>query len=155
MTATRDKTAHALAQSVRQLINAGAFAEVVQAVELNVLTAQSGSASIAKLAAGRSAVQSALTSLVATWSSEFSALGNSVFALQLAAIKDAVARTESEATQTEVVWTGPKVEGSYLRATRQVVQDIISAAQSELLVVGYWLVHPEQFIFQPTACGCS
>lgn len=145
MKATRDKTAHTLAQSVRQLINAGAFSEVIQAVESNALTAQSGSASIAKLAAGRSAVQSALTSLIATWSGEFSALGNSVFALQLAAIKDAVAQTESEATQTEVVWTGPKVEGSYLRATRQVVQDIISAAQSELLVVGYWLAGKEDY----------
>lgn len=145
MTATRDKTAHTLAQSVRQLINAGAFAEVIQAVESNAVTAQSGSASIARLAAGRSSVQGALTSLIATWSGEFSALGNSVFALQLAAIKDAVAQTESEATQTEVVWTGPKVEGSYLRATRQVVQDIISAAQSELLVVGYWLAGKEDY----------
>ena len=145
MTATRDKTAHTLAQSVRQLINAGAFAEVIQAVELNMLKAQSGAASIAKLAAGRIAVQGALTSLIATWSGEFSALGNSVFALQLAAIKDAVAQTESETTRTEVVWTGPKVEGSYLRATRQVVQDIISAAQSELLVVGYWLAGKEDY----------
>jgi cardiolipin synthase len=145
MTATRDKTAHALAQSVRQLINARAFAQVIQAVELNVLTARSGSASIAKLAAGRSVVQGALTSLVAIWSAEFSALRNSVFALQLATIKVAVIQTESEATQTEVVWTGPKVEGSYLRATRQVVQDIISAAQSELLVVGYWLAGKEDY----------
>lgn len=145
MTATREKTAHTLAQSVRQLINAGAFSEAIQAIELNVLTAQSGSASIAKLAAGRSAVQGALTSLIVIWSGEFSAFGNSIFALQLAAIKDAVAQTENEATQTEVVWTGPKVEGSYLRATRQVVQDIISAAQSELLVVGYWLAGKEDY----------
>lgn len=145
MTASGDKTAHTFAQSVRQLINAGAFAEVIQAVELNMLTAQSGPASIAKLAAGRSAVQGALTSLIAMWSGEFSALVNSVFALQLAAIKDAVAQTESETTRTEVVWTGPKVEGSYLRATRQVVQDIISTAQYELLVVGYWLAGKEDY----------
>jgi phosphatidylserine/phosphatidylglycerophosphate/cardiolipin synthase-like enzyme len=130
---------------VRQLINAGAFAEVIQAVDSDVLTAQSGSSSIAKVAAGRSAVQSALTSLIAAWSGEFSALGNAVFALQLAAMKDAVVNAESEATQTEVVWTGPKVEGSYLRATRQVVQDIISAAESELLVVGYWLAGKEDY----------
>lgn len=145
MTATRDKTAHSLAQSVRQLINAGAFTEVIQAVDSDMLTSQSGSSSIAKVAAGRSAVQGALTNLIATWSGEFSALSNPVFALQLAAMKDAVAQTESEATQTEVVWTGPKVEGSYLRATRQVVQDIISAAESELLVVGYWLAGKEDY----------
>lgn len=145
MSATRDKTAHTLAHSVRQLINAGTFSEVIVAVESHALTAQSGAASIAKLAAGRSAVQGALTSLIATWTREFAVLGNPAFALQLSAIKDAVAQTESEATQTEVVWTGPKVEGSYLRATRQVVQDIISAAQAELLVVGYWLAGKEDY----------
>ena len=143
MTAIGDKTAGTLALSVRQLINAGALAEVIQAVASKALIAQSGSLSIAKLAAGRSTVQSALTSLVATWSGEFSAVGNSAFALQLTAIKEAVALTESESTQTEVVWTGPKVEGSYLRATRQVVQDIILEAYFELLVVGYWLAGKE------------
>jgi phosphatidylserine/phosphatidylglycerophosphate/cardiolipin synthase-like enzyme len=145
MSATRIQAARTLAQSVRQLINAGAFAEVIAAVESGVLTTQSGAASIAKLAAGRGAVQSTLTSLTACWAAEFTALSNPEFALQLAALKEAVLLTESEATQTEVVWTGPKVEGSYLRATRQVVQDIISAARSELLVVGYWLAGKEDY----------
>lgn len=145
MSANRDKSAYALAQAVRQLMNAGAFAEVLSGVESGVLTAQSGSATIAKLAAGRGAVQNALSNVIAIWASNFSALANSAFALQLAALKEAVLLTEGEATQTEVVWTGPKVEGSYLRATRQVVQDIISAAQSELLVVGYWLAGKEDY----------
>ncbi|RZI44487.1 hypothetical protein EGT07_03455 [Herbaspirillum sp. HC18] len=143
MFVARDNAAIALAQSVRQLINDGAFAEVIAAVESGALTAHSGSASIATLAAGRSAVQSALSNLIARWAGEFAALSNTLFALQLVALKEAVYLTESEATQTEVVWTGPKVEGSYLRATRQVVQDIIAAAQSELLVVGYWLAGKE------------
>ena len=145
MSATRVEAAHTLAQSVHQLINAGAFAEVIAAVESSVLTAQSGAARIAKLAAGRGAVQSALTSLIACWAGEFTTLSNPAFALQLAALKEAVILTESEAIQTEVVWTGPRVDGSYLRATRQVVQDIISAAQSELLVVGYWLAAKEDY----------
>ncbi|EPL15716.1 DISARM system phospholipase D-like protein DrmC [Pseudomonas sp. CF161] len=145
MPAIRDKAAHNLAESVRQLINAGALAEVIAAVASNILTAQSGPATIAKFAAGRGAVQSALSNLIATWAIELIALSNSAFALQLAALKEAVLLTEREATQTEVVWSGPKVEGSYLRATRQVVQDIISAAQSELLVVGYWLAGVEDY----------
>ncbi len=44
---------------------------------------------------------------------------------------------------TEVVWTGPPVQGTYLRATRQVVQDLIHGATSDLLVVGYWLAGSE------------
>jgi cardiolipin synthase A/B len=145
VTTTSDKTAHALAQSVRQLINAGAFAEVIHAVESNTLTAQSGSASIAKLAAGRSAVQGALTSLIATWSVEFSTLSNNTFTRYLEAMYDAVLLTEAEAIRTEVVWTGPKTAGSYLRTTRQVVQDIIARSQSDLLVVGYWLAGKEDY----------
>jgi phosphatidylserine/phosphatidylglycerophosphate/cardiolipin synthase-like enzyme len=39
----------------------------------------------------------------------------------------------------QVVWTGPKVEGSYLRATREVVRELLRGAQAELLVVGYWI----------------
>ncbi len=145
MSADKEKSALALAQAVRQLMNAGAIAEVLSGVYSGVLTAQSGSATIAKFAAGRAAVQSALSTLIAVWISEFSAQSSAAFALQLVALKEAVQLTESEATQTEVVWTGPKVEGSYLRATRQVVQDIISAAQSELLVVGYWLAGKEDY----------
>ncbi|MDR6948460.1 phosphatidylserine/phosphatidylglycerophosphate/cardiolipin synthase-like enzyme [Pseudomonas sp. 2957] len=142
---TKNKTAYTLAQNVRALINAGSFAEVIVALESGELTSQSGSASIAKLAAGRGTVQSALSSLITIWTFEFTALSSAAFALQLIALKEAVLLTESEATKTEVVWTGPKVEGSYLRATRQVVQDIISAAQFELLVVGYWLAGKEDY----------
>ncbi|MDN3556615.1 DISARM system phospholipase D-like protein DrmC [Halomonas maura] len=145
MSSPRGKSAHSTAQSVRQLINAGAFDEVIRALDSGVLTSESGAATIAKLAAGRGAVDRALRELVSNWASHFASLDNSDFALQLETIKEAVALTDGEATQTEVVWTGPKVEGSYLRATRQVVQDIISAAHSELLVVGYWLAGKEDY----------
>jgi hypothetical protein len=40
---------------------------------------------------------------------------------------------------TQVVWTGPKVEGSFLRATREVVRELLRGARAELLVVGYWI----------------
>jgi cardiolipin synthase len=145
LTATRDKTARALALSVHKLIDAGAFAEVIHAVESSAITAQSGSASIAKLAAGRSAVQGALSSLIASWSSEFSTLSNNKFARYLEALYEAVSLTEAEAIRTEVVWTGPKTGDSYLRTTRQVVQDIIASTHSDLLVVGYWLAGKEDY----------
>ena len=143
MSASNDSVAKSLAQSVRQLINAGAFGEVISAIESGLLTTQSGSVSIAKLAAGRTGVQAALTRLIRSWSELFDSQSDAEFAVQLAALKEAVVLTASEATPTEVVWSGPKVEGSYLRATRQVVQDIIAAAQTELLVVGYWLAGKE------------
>lgn len=59
----------------------------------------------------------------------------------------AILRTTQAATSalrhrtpaTEVVWTGPRVNGSFLRATREVVREILRRAQRELLVVGYWI----------------
>ena len=39
----------------------------------------------------------------------------------------------------EVVWTGPRASTSFLRATRQVVLDVLQGATSELLVVGCWI----------------
>lgn len=145
MTAPGDKTAHALALSVHQLINAGAFADAIHAVYSNTLTAKSGSASIAKLAAGRIAVHDALTSLIAMWSRDFSSLSNNTFALYLESLYEAISLTEAESIRTEVVWTGPKTGDSYLRTTRQVVQDIIASSQSDLLLVGYWLAGKEEY----------
>jgi phosphatidylserine/phosphatidylglycerophosphate/cardiolipin synthase-like enzyme len=40
---------------------------------------------------------------------------------------------------TQVVWTGPKVEGSFLRSTREVLREILRGAQRDLLVIGYWI----------------
>ncbi len=145
MPTERDSTAEILARSVIQIINAGAFAEVLAAVKSGVLSTQSSSATLAKLAAGRVVVRNALSDAVAIWASEFSTLSNKTFALNLEALHEAVSLMDAEAIRTEVVWTGPKIGDSYLRTTRQVVQDIISASQSDLLVVGYWLAGKEDY----------
>ena len=44
------------------------------------------------------------------------------------------------AHDVDVVWTGPEVSGSQARRTEAVVKEIISGADKELLIVGYWLV---------------
>ena len=45
----------------------------------------------------------------------------------------------SNVARTELVWTGPKDSSSHLRATRQVVLDIIDNTHNNLLLVGYWI----------------
>ena len=40
----------------------------------------------------------------------------------------------------DTVWTGPEVSGSEVRRTEAVVNEILSSASSDLLIVGYWLV---------------
>ena len=57
----------------------------------------------------------------------------------LRAAADAVRRERRGAPRMEVVWTGPRASTSFLRATRQVVLDVLQGAASELLVVGCWI----------------
>lgn len=121
------------------LVNAGALADVVAALRADRLRKTSGAATVGSVASGRTGVASVIRALLLLWESDHPSLEGSSFAGLIEAIADG-ARAEREASPTtEVVWTGPKVEGSYLRATRQVVQDLIQGAQEELLVVGYWI----------------
>ncbi|HFD86747.1 MAG TPA: hypothetical protein ENJ35_03615 [Gammaproteobacteria bacterium] len=47
---------------------------------------------------------------------------------------------QDRAHAVDVVWTGPEVAGSEARRTEAVVNEILASAESELLIVGYWLV---------------
>ncbi len=47
---------------------------------------------------------------------------------------------QSRAHTVDTVWTGPDVSGSEVRRTEAVVNEILAGANTELLIVGYWLV---------------
>lgn len=128
---------------VRRLIDAGALEDVCKALISGALNPKSTSPVLGAIATGRDAVRETIVTLQTLWRTDFQALDGPNLCLVLRAIADAINQEWHRSTQTEVVWTGPKVAGSYLRATRQVVQDIIDGAQSELLVVGYWIAAPE------------
>jgi len=134
-----------LAPTVLRLIDAGAFPSTVEALRSGRLGQRSGPATIGAVASGRPGVTTTLQGLQRLWSARYSATDGPGFADVLEAVAEGAKLERTAHPTTEVVWTGPKVEGSYLRATRQVVQDIISGAQQELLVVGYWIAgHGDQ-----------
>lgn len=138
-----ENAAKKLAESVRQLIDAGLLDDVIKAIQEGNLNPNSGSASVSKITAGRTASHLPLKTLLATWAGQLSLQNDDNFVLQLTAIRETILLSDLDTPKTEVVWSGPKVEGSYLRATRQVVQDIIASAKAELLIVGYWLAGKE------------
>ena len=47
---------------------------------------------------------------------------------------------------TQVVWTGPKVERSFLRSTREVIRELLRGACCELLVIGYWIAAHDEAV---------
>lgn len=128
-----------LAPTVLRLLDAGAFPSTVEAVRSGRLGQRSGPATIGAVASGRPGVTTTLQGLQRLWSARYSATDGAGFADILEAVAEGAMVERTSHPATEVVWTGPKVEGSYLRATRQVVQDIIKDASQELLVVGYWI----------------
>lgn len=127
----------------RRLIDASATDDVCKGLVSGTLTAKSTSPVIGAIASGRDGVREAVLSLQELWRADFQMLDGPALCLVLRAVSGSIKQEQLRATQTEVVWTGPKVAGSFLRATRQVVQDIIDGAKSELLVVGYWIAAPE------------
>jgi cardiolipin synthase len=46
----------------------------------------------------------------------------------------------SRSHEVDAVWTGPDLKKSEMRRTEPVINEIISSAENELLIVGYWLV---------------
>lgn len=127
-----------LAEVATALLDAGAADTVWDALVQGVLTATSTSARHSAVAAGSRLVEARLRDLQMLWRRhpELSPEGLA-FALQSAA--EALRAERRRSARTEVVWTGPRAETSYLRATRQVVLDLVHGADAEVLVVGYWI----------------
>jgi len=127
-----------LAEIATVLLDSGVAGEVCEALVHGDLTATSTAARHSDIAAGRRLVEVKLRDLQVLWRKlpDLSAMG---LAMALLSAVEALREERRQADHTEVVWTGPRAETSYLRATRQVVLDLIQRARTEVLIVGYWI----------------
>lgn len=132
-----------LIEAAVDLIDAGAIDDVLEALAKGDLKPSSGPTVVARIASGRISAQDALTRLLTTWREKHEDLDAGRMVLVLSAAQTAIEIERGRSPETEIVWTGPAVKGSHLRATRQVVQDIVAGAKEELLIVGYWLAGRE------------
>ena len=128
-----------IADIATALLNAGAVDTVCEALRAGRLTPTSTPVRHNAIAAGRGLVEARLRDLRTVWRLHPD-LDPYAMAAALRASAEALQAERVRAARTEVVWTGPRAETSYLRATRQVVLDIVRGAMSEVLVVGYWIV---------------
>lgn len=127
-----------LARVAAQLLDAAAIDDVCRALEDGQLTRDSAGPRRHQVAAGNARVEAQLRHLQVVWN-HGTELSAQALAAALRTVAAAIETERENAASPQVVWTGPRVEGSYLRATRPVVLDILAAAQHELLVVGYWI----------------
>ena len=128
-----------LAELAQAIADASGLESVCSALDSGRLSRGSTAAARASVAEGNATVESHLRSLQEAWIAAGPDLSGPALALVLRTSMASVAAFRRQAPVSQVVWTGPKVEGSFLRATREVVRELLRGAQAELLVVGYWI----------------
>jgi cardiolipin synthase A/B len=128
-----------LAELALALADASSLESVCHALEAGELAPTSTAAARAAVAGGNGTVENLLRSLQEIWSLVAGDLSPRVLALTLRASAASVAIFREQVPSAEVAWTGPSVDGSFLRATREVVRELLRRARVELLVVGYWI----------------
>lgn len=128
-----------LANIALALADALSLENICSALEEGRLGPRSSAATRAAVAAGSVGVESQVRLLQEAWNALGPELPATTVALVLRTSVAAVDAHRRYAPTTQVVWTGPKVEGSFLRTTREVVRELVRTAHTELLVVGYWI----------------
>jgi len=127
-----------LAEIALQLSNSGALEEVCAALESGRLDFRSTGPVRSALSGGSTLVEARVRVLQDLWRTQ-AGLAASAVALALRSSVAAADERRSQLPATQVVWTGPKVDGSYLRSTREVVRELMRAAQHDIFVIGYWI----------------
>jgi len=127
-----------LAQIALHLADSGDLEDVCAALESGRLGLQSTGPTRAAVAGGNPTVEIRICALQNLWRTEPGIAGAALALALRSSVATAVER-RSQLPATQVVWTGPKVEGSYLRSTREVVRELLRAARQEILVIGYWI----------------
>src|SRR5262245_54827794 len=118
-----------LAELARAIADASSLESVCSALDAGRLSRGSTAATRAAVAEGNATVESHLRSLLEVWNVAGPDLSGSALALVLRTSVAAVAAFRRQAPATQVVWTGPTVDGSFLRATREVVRELLRGVQ--------------------------
>ncbi|MBK1620672.1 hypothetical protein CKO42_20010 [Lamprobacter modestohalophilus] len=139
-TTAPDAFAQACAKLVGQIAANPSVADaILAALASGLLTADSGPIAIGAVLKGSPGTHH-LAAFLKAWGSSAPHLG----ALDVTAMMNASLAcyrlAQSRAHLVDTVWTGPEVAGSAVRRTEAVVNEIVAGAETELLIVGYWLV---------------
>jgi cardiolipin synthase A/B len=128
-----------LADIALALADASGLDDACSALEQGRLAIGSTAPVRAAVAGGNAASEAQLHALQLAWSEVGSGVSAPALAALLRTSVSAARRVRHSLPTTQVAWTGPKVDGSFLRATREVVRELLRGARGELLVVGYWI----------------
>lgn len=128
-----------LAQVGLALADISELEGICRALESGHLRSDSTAPVRAVLAGGRPVVERLIQSLQQLWQLAPSTISGDTLVLALRASVAAANVCRRQLPATQVVWTGPKVEWSFLRSTREVIRELLRGACRDLLVIGYWI----------------
>lgn len=128
-----------LANLVARLGDTSTLDQLCIALESGRLQSNSTAVVRAAVAEEDQFIETTIEELQSLWRDEASGISGSFLALVLRTSTIALARRERELSQTQVVWTGPRVAGSFLRSTREVIREILRNARRDILLTGYWI----------------
>ena len=118
-----------LADIAIALAHASGLDDVCTAVEQGRLSTSSTAPVRAAVAGGNAALEAQLLGLQAAWAQFGPGLSAAALAALLRSCVHAASSVRQSLPTTQVAWTGPKVEGSFLRATREVVRELLRSAE--------------------------
>jgi phosphatidylserine/phosphatidylglycerophosphate/cardiolipin synthase-like enzyme len=127
-----------LAEAALLLVDCCAIEAVCQALRHGDLTRDSTATARRNIAKGNAALESALQVLARIWASS-AELSPGALETVLRTTADAVGIVQREVAVPQIVWTGPNVTGSFVRATQEVLREMIRQARRDLIFVGYWI----------------
>lgn len=132
-----------IAKFVRTAMDFGVLEDVCSALEQGRLTPDCSAVTYGSIARGKPQVESAIAGLLNVWTVSYFTVNAETLALVIRACSISIQRERFAIPLIEVVWTGPSADGSFVRATNEVVRELIAGASNELLIVGFWLIAKE------------
>ncbi len=132
-------TDESLASIAEAMLDRVIVDDVIRTLGIGSLKRNSGPVACNEVVAGKEELVPIIQKFLRYWSTHYPEFDGKAMAKVLKACVTGIIYSNNLTPTTEIVWTGPKVEGSYVRSTREVVKEIIRNSKKELLVVGYWL----------------
>lgn len=112
---------------------------IIASLQSGSLTPGSGPISISNVLGGAPGSHN-LKAFLKAWGKNMPHLGALDVTAMVQSSLDCYRIAKGRGHTVDTVWTGPEVSGSEVRRTEAVVNEILSGANSDLLIVGYWLV---------------
>jgi phosphatidylserine/phosphatidylglycerophosphate/cardiolipin synthase-like enzyme len=128
-----------LEQAIDDLVEQGIIAIIVSALRDGRLKSSASSIELDTIFLGQPRAQRATAAFIDCWNIELQRVDAHIVARMVECYLNLQRRDRARLGSTRLVWTGPAVPGVYPRTSRQIVRELIGAAEREIWLTAYWI----------------